>query len=340
VQVLLSLGLIVLVVILLLPQLSGEEQSLHTLRGLSIPLAVTAVALEAASLVSYSVMTALVFGAHIPFLTLVRIDLTITGLSHAVPAGGPTAAVLRMRLLQRAGLPGSSAVAGATVQATAANIVLGCVFLIGVALLLAEGSDATSYFAAAGAVIGVALVTIAAGLLLVHRGPATASWVSGRLGRLPGIPRRNPDRLIRALSVRLADMVRHPSRTGRVLGCSALNWLLDASVLWVMLAATGHHLAVGPLLAVYGLGNILAILPLTPGGLGIVEGVMIPALIGFDVPSASALVGVLGWRLWQFWLPIPVAGVCYLSLRIEDVVRKRRGGGMRTDGARTSRSRN
>lgn len=48
VQILLSLGLTVLVVILLLPQLAGEEQSVSTLRGLSIPLAATALALEAA----------------------------------------------------------------------------------------------------------------------------------------------------------------------------------------------------------------------------------------------------------------------------------------------------
>jgi hypothetical protein len=115
VQIVLSLGITILVVILLLPQLRGEGRSVDTLRGLSIPLATTALALEAASLVSYSVMTLLVFGASIPFLTLLRIDLTITGLSHAVPAGGATAAVLRMRLLQQAGVPGSSAVAGATV---------------------------------------------------------------------------------------------------------------------------------------------------------------------------------------------------------------------------------
>lgn len=82
---------------------------------------------------------------------------------------------------------------------------------------------------------------------------------------------------------------------------------------------------------IWGLGNLLAIVPLTPGGLGIVEGVMIPALIGFDVPSSSALVGVLGWRLWQFWLPIPVAGICYLSLRVEQLIRERRGARPRTN---------
>ena len=66
-------------VILLLPQVAGEQQSVNALRGLSIPLAATALVLEAASLVSYSVMTRLVFGVSIPFLTLLRIDLTITG---------------------------------------------------------------------------------------------------------------------------------------------------------------------------------------------------------------------------------------------------------------------
>ena len=312
---------------------------MDTLRGLSIPLAATALGLEAVSLLSYSVMTLLVFGASVPFLTLLRIDLTTTGLSHAVPAGGATAAVLRMRLLQRTGLPRSDVLAGATVQATAANVVLGGVFVTGVALLLAGGVDASSYFVGAAVVIGVALFALASGWLLLRRGSAMANWVSMRGRRSRVLRGRKPDRLIRALSTRLADMVEHPSRPGRVLGCAALNCLLDASVLWVMLAATGQRLELGPILVVYGLGNILAIVPLTPGGLSIVEGVMIPALIGFDVPSAAALIGVLGWRLWQFWLPIPVAGLCYLSLRVEDLVRDRRRRRSRTESADEPRPR-
>jgi uncharacterized membrane protein YbhN (UPF0104 family) len=205
-----------------------------------------------------------------------------------------------------------------------------------VALLLAGDSDATSYLAVAAVVIGVALLAVTAGWLILRRGPALASWLSRRAGRSRVLRGRSLGRLISALSVRLVDLVRHPSRTGRVLGCAALNWLLDASVLWVMVAATGHHLALGPLLAVYGLGNLLAIVPLTPGGLGIVEGVMIPALLGFDVPSSSALVGVLGWRLWQFWLPIPIAGLCYLSLRVEQLIRERRRASTRTHPAEDS----
>jgi hypothetical protein len=48
----------------------------------------------------------------------------------------------------------------------------------------------------------------------------------------------------------------------------------------------------------------------------VIEGVLIPTLVGFRVPAAIATVGVLSWRLVNFWLPIPVGGGCYLSLKV------------------------
>jgi uncharacterized protein (TIRG00374 family) len=69
------------------------------------------------------------------------------------------------------------------------------------------------------------------------------------------------------------------------------------------------------LLVAYGLANILAVIPITPSGLGVVEGVLIPTLVGFHVPKTTAILGVISYRLINFWLPIPVGGVSYLSLR-------------------------
>jgi hypothetical protein len=60
---------------------------------------------------------------------------------------------------------------------------------------------------------------------------------------------------------------------------------------------------------------VLAVIPLTPSGLGVIEGVLIPTLVGFGVPRETAILGVLGYRLVNFWLPIPVGGIAYLSLR-------------------------
>jgi uncharacterized protein (TIRG00374 family) len=92
------------------------------------------------------------------------------------------------------------------------------------------------------------------------------------------------------------------------------NWLFDAGSFWMMLAAFGKPIGLGPLLTVYGVGSVLALLPLTPGGLGIVEGVMVPALIGFGVPHSPALLGVIGWRLFEYWMPIPAGAIAYANL--------------------------
>ena len=60
---------------------------------------------------------------------------------------------------------------------------------------------------------------------------------------------------------------------------------------------------------------MLAAIPVTPGGLGIVEGVLVPSLVGFGATRAVAIVAVIGYRLVNFWLPSPVGAGAYLSLR-------------------------
>jgi hypothetical protein len=60
------------------------------------------------------------------------------------------------------------------------------------------------------------------------------------------------------------------------------------------------------------------VLPISPGGLGVIEGVLIPSLVGFGAARSVALLGVVSWRLFNFWAPIPVAGLCYVSMRAQD----------------------
>jgi uncharacterized protein (TIRG00374 family) len=85
----------------------------------------------------------------------------------------------------------------------------------------------------------------------------------------------------------VAVLLRQPDQRSALLGWAAGNWLFDAASLWVCLWAYGVGLHPGPLLAAYGAADLVGLLPVTPGGLGVVEGV---------------------------WLPIPVSGISYLSL--------------------------
>ena len=45
-------------------------------------------------------------------------------------------------------------------------------------------------------------------------------------------------------------------------------------------------------------------------------------LVGFGVPRAPAILGVIGWRLVQFWLPIPVGALSYVSIRAQGASRE------------------
>jgi hypothetical protein len=80
-------------------------------------------------------------------------------------------------------------------------------------------------------------------------------------------------------------------------------------------AAFGHLVDIVGLFIGYGLANVLAVVPVTPGGLGIIEGVLVPSLVAFGSPRGVAIFGVISWRLVNFWLPIPVSAMTYLSLR-------------------------
>lgn len=55
-----------------------------------------------------------------------------------------------------------------------------------------------------------------------------------------------------------------------------------------------------------------------PGGIGAVDGGMIGALIGFGVEPSLAIVAVLTYRLFAFWLPIAPGVVAYLQLLREE----------------------
>jgi len=62
--------------------------------------------------------------------------------------------------------------------------------------------------------------------------------------------------------------------------------LLDAACLWVFVWSFGTVISPIDLLVAYGLANIFAAIPVTPAGLGVVEGVLIGTLVGFGVPTA------------------------------------------------------
>jgi hypothetical protein len=81
-------------------------------------------------------------------------------------------------------------------------------------------------------------------------------------------------------------------------------------------AAFGRFVNPVELFAAYGIANVAGALPVTPGGLGVVDSIAPLLLVSFGVTRSVATLGVLGWRLVNFWLPIPVGAIAYVSLKV------------------------
>jgi uncharacterized protein (TIRG00374 family) len=91
--------------------------------------------------------------------------------------------------------------------------------------------------------------------------------------------------------------------------------VLDFCCLLAMLAATGVKPEPWLILIAYGSTTVVALLPLTPGGLGVVEGTLTGLLVLAGIPAANAVLSTLAYRLASYWLPTLAGPFAYLAYR-------------------------
>jgi uncharacterized membrane protein YbhN (UPF0104 family) len=91
-------------------------------------------------------------------------------------------------------------------------------------------------------------------------------------------------------------------------------WAFDIACLWACFEAFGAAPAIGVLVVGYFVGMLANTLPL-PGGVGSVDGGMIGAFVAFGVDPAAAIVAVLAYRFFAFWLPIAPGALAFGTLR-------------------------
>lgn len=91
-------------------------------------------------------------------------------------------------------------------------------------------------------------------------------------------------------------------------------WGFNIAVLYAAFRAFGKAPPGAVLIQAYFVGLLANLLPL-PGGIGGVDGGMIGALVAFGVSGSLALIAVLVYRLFAFWLPTIPGAIAYFQLR-------------------------
>lgn len=315
----LKIALVVLLVYfavaLLVP---GVRKSVSELSSVNPVLLVVGFALEMAALFCYSMLTRAALGDSASLVStgrIFRIQLSTKALASVVPGGSAASSALGYRLLTVSGVPGPDAGFALATAGLGSAIVLNVLFWLALVVSIPIRGVSPGY--ASAAVAGIILLGVIAALIYGllegrERSEKIFRWTARKL-------RMNEDRAaaaVRHIAGRLEDLAADRRLLVRVAGFAAANWLLDVAALWVFLRAFGPAPDVDALLVAFSLVNVLAVIPLLPGGLGTIDIGLPIALTGFGVSRATAVLGVGTWRLAQFFFPIILGGVMYTSLRV------------------------
>jgi uncharacterized protein (TIRG00374 family) len=317
--------IVIIVEYLVVPELTGARKDLYLINRVNGYWMAAGVVLEALSLFCYGLLTrALLRPEGRPSLfTLFRIDLAAAAVAHVIPAGTLGSAGIGYRLFTAEGIPGVESGVMMAAKGLGSTVVLNVLLWLSLVVSIPLAGFHPIYVTVA--IIG-ALIMLALGLfvLAVHRGTDRTARIVDRIGRR--LPRGWGDRFGQAVqeaSANFRDLAQDRRVLTRAVLWASMNWLLDAASLWCFVTAFGRLVNPVELFAAYGIANVAGALPVTPAGLGVVDSVAPLLLVSFGVTRNVATLGVLGWRLVNYWLPIPAGALAYGSLKVP------RGAGLR-----------
>lgn len=245
-------------------------------------------------------------------------QITMAGLlaTRLFSAGGAGGAALTVWALRRSGM---------RTRLVATRMVAQYVILYGIYMVSVVVFGLGLYFGLlpGGGDFAITLVPAAIGAVLLAGALAmtlipeqidrrVAEWMkgSGRGARIATRLAALPDAV--AAGVREAISILR-ERDGAILG-AFIWWYMDILTLWAAFKAFGDAPSFAVIVMAYFIGMVANLLPL-PGGIGGVDGGLIGAFIAFGVEGSLAIVAVLTYRAFAFWLPTIPGAIAYFQLR-------------------------
>lgn len=301
----------------LLPSLLAVFGSWRSLSNLEWPFAVVVLGCEAASFVCLWQLDRIALRTR-AWRPVIAAQLAGNAAGRILPGGGATATVVSTSMLRQAGVDTGDAAAA---FATSTLLQLATTFALPILALPAiVGGAPIAHSLATAAYLGavVFVLLLAAGSLLLSTDRPlelvghAAQWLLNRTVR-----RNHPMTNLTQEVIDARDFVRTTlgQQWWKALLAAAGNTGFDYLALLAALRAVGANPRPSLVLLAYTAAEVLALVPVTPGGLGFVEAGLVGTLGLAAVPAADALAATLLYRIVAFWLPLPAGGVAYVLFR-------------------------
>ncbi len=248
------------------------------------------------------------------WFSVITAQLAGNAISLIVPGGAAAGAAVQFRMLATSGMDSTDAVGGLTAFSFLGigGLLALPVFVLPAVLFGSPVSRGLADAAIIGAIGFVLFVGLGAWVLateapLRHIG-RWAQSIRNRLFRkrepLSGLPER---------LVEQRDLIR------TVLGqqwwqatlLSAGRLLFDYLCLLFSVRAVGAHPRPSLILLAYAVAGVIGLVPITPGGLGIVEASLSGLLVLSGLTGVQAVLATLAYRLASYWLPLLAGPFAY-----------------------------
>jgi uncharacterized membrane protein YbhN (UPF0104 family) len=299
--------------------LAGHSGALvDALAHANLGLVALALALEVASWLAFAALHRRMLssgGLRVPLPKIASVLLVANALSATLPVGGAVATGYNFTRFRRFGASVPLAAWVLVISGLISSATLGA---LGLAAASVVGSNRTSSVAAIIAV-GVTL-TVAGGLYAANQRPEALV----RLGRrgvraLNRISRRPPSHGFDRVDAFAAQivMIRPRGRDWLAgVGLAAVNWIADVACFVMACHAVGiSDLGPRTIVIAYAADAVVGAAPLLPGGIGLVEGALVVALVGGGIPFAAATAAVVTYRGISFVLVVVVGWTLWLWTR-------------------------
>lgn len=325
VQALISLAIVVGIFVGVMPLIADYGEVFETIRAMT--------GLELGSLVLFGIWNLatywFVLTAALPGLRLREaavVNQASTAVSNTMPAGGAIGVGVSLAMYTSWGFRIASIGRSAVVTGIWNNFVKLGMPVLALALLALEGEVTPARLAAAA--IGVAILAGAVVLFaLVLKSDRLARSI-GRgtqsvYNRIRKLLRRDPvggwDDAASSFRTDTIGLLRH-----RWLWLTIATIVSHVSLYLVLLVALRHvgvsqeELSWIAVLAAFAFVRLISALPLTPGGVGVVElGYAAVLTLGLtDAQSAQVVAAILVFRAVTYLLPIPLGVISYVTWRI------------------------
>lgn len=267
-------------------------------------------------------------GGRVGSLTLAAATLAGDAAAYCLPFGFAASGVVMVGALRRRQVDG--AVAGWMFAVSSVLYVASIAVLTVISVQIAGDADPVPGLQAISAVLLAVLALAGAGYALLRR-PVIRSRLARLLRVRTAHSRRETGRpwwsrtrfpagsriagTCRDWARRLRTVRMTPGAVVAAFVLMTLSWLTDIAVLALAFLALNSSPPWTGLLLAYCAGQIAASVPVTPGGIGVVEGSITLALVAFGGSNTVTLAAVLLYRLIAYWGCIPVGGLAWLALR-------------------------